>query len=136
MLCTRRLHLSRQDKQSDKKDGAHSPASGIHDFDRQLLGNQTESLLNSYRHAAELLRKRTYLHCWTQRVEECRERWSKYGHNGQDLCIRSSIGRLKQALGIGAFPSNVPTCDGVLSLEVLGVNYESDSEPSQVWRVR
>jgi hypothetical protein len=107
------------------------------DSDTQILeslgqsSEQQEKILKSYKQGHPHCRQATYIHCWRMLGDEDRTMWKHMVPDGQGVVIKTTIKRLKQALGITNFPGKAIGSDNVqLSLEVVKVPYTSEETPS------
>ena len=96
---------------------------------REISPTSSASFVVSQSQAINRGRRLNYLHCWTMRGDENAEMWTEYGDKGQGVCIKTTAGRLKAALGIGAFPGQTTNEHGFkISIELKKIHYDADDE--------
>lgn len=124
-LKNRALWFTRLDKQSDKTDGTYSNVNGseMTSVTKELISslgvlempNQTQLY-----QPTEIIRKRSYVHCWSMRPQESAWMWNSFLQGeARSVAIKSTIRRLKAALHgqpveflrIVYYPAGIPRPD-------------------------
>ncbi len=134
LLATRALYASRVDAQKgDVNDGKlpaqnlAEPSPGDVSILHEISPTTSAKFIISQSIALNRGRRMNYLHSWTMRADEHPDMWRQYGDSGHGVCIKTTAGRLKAALGIGQFPGQATNDDGFkLSIELKKVHYCGD----------
>jgi hypothetical protein len=115
MLINKRLHMKRLDNQSDTKDGEYSSAncdqwSPVVAALMEVAGIDGRIDPGQLRQTNEILRKRSFIHCWSRGQRDSAWMWEKFlGAKTESLAICTTLHRLHRAV----------RCDGVEFLRVL-----------------
>lgn len=120
LLQTAELHLTRADQMEDRWEGAYSEvnvAARPHLY-AEHWDVMSASMETMYRHA----RTHTYLNCWYMGDAESYAMWKLYDAAGKGVAVRTTAGRLKQALIGGHQPP-------IAGAKVTYVDYASSFIP-------
>src|ERR1022692_4500583 len=103
LLDNQAIWFTRLDKQKDKTDGTYAPANAS-----EMTGPVKELLekfgvqepeLEQLLRTNEILRRRTYVHCWSMRPHESAWMWPSFLEGGtRSVVMRSTIGQVHHAL--------------------------------------
>ena len=123
LITKKAVYLRRLDLFQDQFEGRLPAAndSSISDFTDHFVrqfGMTEKDVENWKRFNTGTLRKLTYVHCWFAFGAEDPSMWRDYADAGQGVCIRTTAGRLANAL----------TCPGHLGLDLRRVTYTNDAE--------
>lgn len=108
------LHFCRADRFEDGWEGA------CNDADRKMewFGQVSRYVKsNKYLH---------FVHCWHRGHHESAAMWKLYGHEGSNIAIRTSVGRLRKALSTSEhhiLGGNVAYVDYSIAPESIGIGY-------------
>lgn len=110
LLKERALFMTRADKFEDQFEGAVCALADSDKYDAALTDYYSEvlegkpvgeQLIENEHHAIQLIRKNSFLNCWFEGSFESIAMWRLYasGKESKGVAIKSTVGRLKKAIG-------------------------------------
>ena len=110
LLKDKSLYMTRADKFEDEFEGAVALLSDKERYDEALKKYYddvsegtapTDTIVKQSHKAGVLLRSNSYVNCWCEGVHESMAMWRLYAafHEPKGVAIKSTVGRLRQAIG-------------------------------------
>lgn len=96
MLQTRQLHFHQAAEQEDPYEGGIPKA-----VEERHKASDTPFSFDEYRDVAKHSRELTFLNCWHINDKESAGMWDLYGRSGRSIAIKSTVGKLDEALNAG-----------------------------------
>jgi len=93
MMESRSLWFARVDQLEDPLEATHTDAE-ITGLRKYLQGKRAEELINMFR----IAKRELYINCWRAGSEESLAMWDLYGKGSGIVAIKSSVGRLAEAI--------------------------------------
>src|ERR1051326_1760924 len=108
LVREKQLTMKRLDQYVDDPEEGTIPGEDAIGIDPIMIAlGANREFRDSQRAAIELMRRRSYVHCWFGQVSEDPYMWWHYGDRGRGVRLQSTVARLKGSLAENASGINV-----------------------------